>query len=373
MDLGEVRDRARAELAAGMDLTKCQQCGCMRETLETVQDSTSAADPQTLELADQAATWLARMVPIRYACLGCDHCYPAEALNALVEAGLVDAARPACAFESTDRSWPVVAGEYVAGCSGADCPVAVSTLASTELAEELARRQPAGLCIVGKTETENIGIDKVVKNVVANPTIRYLIVAGRDPAGHRSGQTLLALADNGVDEQMRIIGSVGKRPILRNVTQDEVRAFRQQVGVIDRIGCEDADQVIVSIEQLAAASSSRTTAVCECSGTCTAPASPSVGVPETIVAQLSGRVEMDRAGYFVIIPDPKRRIVVVEHYAYDNQLQHVIEGTASRDIYHTIIDAGWVSQLSHAAYLGKELTTAELSFRYGFPYIQDAG
>ena len=30
------------------------------------------------------------------------------------------------------------------------------------LADELARRAPPGLCIVGKTETENIGIDKVV-------------------------------------------------------------------------------------------------------------------------------------------------------------------------------------------------------------------
>ena len=41
-------------------------------------------------------------------------------------------------------------------------------------------------------------------------------------------------------------------------------------------------------------------------------------------------------------------------------------------LFRTIIDAGWVSQLSHAAYLGKELATAGLTLRHGFPYVQDA-
>ncbi len=370
MNAPEVRQRARAELAAGMDLAKCRQCGCMRETLETLR--ASAAGAEGSDLAEQATAWLATMTPIRYACLGCEHCFPAVALNALTEDSLIEAPALTCAFEGSGQSWPVVAGEYVATCTGADCPVAVSTLASTELTHELARRHPTGLCIVGKTETENIGIDKVIKNVVANPTIRYLIVAGREPLGHRSGQTLVALAANGVDERMRVVGSLGKRPILRNVTAEDVEAFRGQVQLIDLIGCEDADRVIASIEELAATASSTEAAACDCGGTCASPiAAPPPG-PEVMVARPAERVEMDRAGYFVIVPDSKRKLIVVEHYAYDNQLLHVLEGSTSRDLYRTIIDAGWVSQLSHAAYLGKELATAELSLRYGFSYVQDA-
>ena len=80
---------------------------------------------------------------------------------------------------------------------------------------------------------------------------------------------------------------------------------------------------------------------------------------------------MDRGGYFVIIPDASRKAVVVEHYAHDNTLQHIIEGKAARDLYRAIIDAGWITQLSHAAYLGKELARAEVSLRIGTPYIQD--
>ena len=170
---------------------------------------------------------------------------------------------------------------------------------------------------------------------------------------------------------MRVVGSLGKRPILRNVTPEDVEAFRKQVQVIDLIGCGEVDRVIASIEELTATASSSGSAACDCGATCARPTSASALGPEVLVARPAERVEMDRAGYFVIVPDLKRKLIVVEHYAYDNELQHVIEGSISRDLYRTIIDAGWVSQLSHAAYLGKELATAELSLRYGFPYVQD--
>lgn len=80
-------------------------------------------------------------------------------------------------------------------------------------------------------------------------------------------------------------------------------------------------------------------------------------------------LEMDSSGYFVIIPIPQR--VIVEHYSYYNNLLRVIEGSNLRSIYWTIIKNNWVSQLSHAAYLGKELTRAELSIKIGFKYVQD--
>ena len=82
-------------------------------------------------------------------------------------------------------------------------------------------------------------------------------------------------------------------------------------------------------------------------------------------------VVMDKAGYFVIVPLPDKGIVNVEHYAYDNTLQRTIEGQNARALYMTIVANGWVSELSHAAYLGKELAKAELSLREGVKYVQD--
>jgi tetrahydromethanopterin S-methyltransferase subunit A len=52
-------------------------------------------------------------------------------------------------------------------------------------------------------------------------------------------------------------------------------------------------------------------------------------------------------------------------------LLRVVEGTNARTIYRTLVANGWVSELSHAAYLGKELAKAELSLRHGFKYVQD--
>jgi tetrahydromethanopterin S-methyltransferase subunit A len=89
------------------------------------------------------------------------------------------------------------------------------------------------------------------------------------------------------------------------------------------------------------------------------------------IAEPPARVEMDKAGYFVIIPRGERGAIVVEHYSYDNKMLRTIEGCDARGIYSTIIQNGWVSQLSHAAYLGKELTRAELSLKHGFKFVQD--
>ncbi len=68
---------------------------------------------------------------------------------------------------------------------------------------------------------------------------------------------------------------------------------------------------------------------------------------------------------------PEKETILVEYYACDNTLRSVIEGKDARSIYRTVIENGWITQLSHAAYLGKELTRAELSLRMGFRYVQD--
>lgn len=61
----------------------------------------------------------------------------------------------------------------------------------------------------------------------------------------------------------------------------------------------------------------------------------------------------------------------MEHYAYNNTLLRVIEGTTARALYRMIIANGWVSELSHAAYVGKELTRAEFALTRGDRYVQD--
>jgi len=363
-------DSIQSELKKGMELSKCRKCGCMKETLEGLRNSLSSLQIEgVLDLAKNIEQWLAQIEPIKYACLGCEHCYPAVAMNIFNQAfPEVESQTLSCAFEvSRGHNWPPVAGEYYAFCDGPGCPVAVSTLAGVELADRLAHGRPKELCIVGKTETENIGIEKVIKNTITNPTIRFLLLAGKESEGHRSGRTLLALWENGVDENMRVIGSPGKRPILRNVTREEVEAFRKQVQVVDMIGCEDEDKIVEKIKEL----SRKVDFSCGCEQSIDITKPIQISEVPIIHAKAPARVEMDKAGYFVIIPQPEKQTIVVEHYTYDNVLRHVIEGKSARSIYWTIIEHGWVTQLSHAAYLGKELMKAELSIKLGFKYIQE--
>ncbi len=90
-----------------------------------------------------------------------------------------------------------------------------------------------------------------------------------------------------------------------------------------------------------------------------------------IAAEPGDRVVMDKAGYFVIVPLVDQDVINVEHYAYDNTLLRTIEGATARAVYRKLIEEGWVTELSHAAYLGRELTKAELSLQHGFQYVQD--
>jgi tetrahydromethanopterin S-methyltransferase subunit A len=64
-------------------------------------------------------------------------------------------------------------------------------------------------------------------------------------------------------------------------------------------------------------------------------------------------------------------MLLVEHYSYKEELIRVIEGRDARSIYLTLVRNGWVSQLDHAAYLGKELARAEWCARHGLAFVQD--
>lgn len=97
---------------------------------------------------------------------------------------------------------------------------------------------------------------------------------------------------------------------------------------------------------------------------------PATSDAPVIQAEKPGKLELDRAGYFVIVPLPERMVILARHYSYDKELLRVIEGPDAQSIYRMLIKHGWVSTLNHAAYLGQELARAEIAMKAGFDYIQ---
>mgnify|MGYP005840352457 CR=1 FL=1 len=93
----------------------------------------------------------------------------------------------------------------------------------------------SGAALAGTLQTENIGLEKVVCNVVANPNIRFLVVCGPETPGHLVGDAILALAGNGVDGAKRIVGAKAPTPYLFNLPLEFIERFRRQVTIIDLI------------------------------------------------------------------------------------------------------------------------------------------
>ena len=102
-------------------------------------------------------------------------------------------------------SWPVIAGSYRVGNPAA--PVAVCALTSDELLAPLAGIP--GVAIAGEVQTANLGIERIIRNVTANPAIRFLLLCGKESRLFRPGQSLSALIENGVDAARTIIGAEG--------------------------------------------------------------------------------------------------------------------------------------------------------------------
>lgn len=122
-------------------------------------------------------------------------------------------------------------------------PIAVCTLSSMSLLRDLSESEiMRKVAVVGRLLSENRGIDSLVKSVVRNPNLSTMILCGRDAWGHRAGDALLSLLRHGIRPDGRIVNSSSPDPIL--AVSSEVRQFRRQVSVIDRIGETDPREII---------------------------------------------------------------------------------------------------------------------------------
>jgi tetrahydromethanopterin S-methyltransferase subunit A len=93
----------------------------------------------------------------------------------------------------------------------------------------------SGAALAGTIQTENIGLEKVICNLVANPNIRYLAVCGPESPGHLVGDAILALSKNGIDSQRRIIAAQAPTPFLFNIAEESIARFRRQITVINLV------------------------------------------------------------------------------------------------------------------------------------------
>ena len=358
--------RLLADLAKVGDIEKCRTCHCYVDVLRQVQEDILSRDLTDLPEAEALDGMIGRAYAEQsHGCLGCDPCLPVEPFNAFNELLQKDTAQGSCCTPASAEtlpvldlspSWPPLPGDYTV--LDKEAAGAICTLADEDLYEALRKTPFPGVALVGMLTTENLGIERLVRNVVASPSISWLLLCGTDSRGHRAGECLAALAENGVDSEMRIVDAPGKRARLVNSSFEEVEAFRRGVRIVPRIGLKDVGVISRIAEDLGNMPSAERTRTLR-----------AVPVEERVAAQPESPA--DSAGYFVIDVSADKNIIRLEHHASDHRMTATLIGSSARNLYLTAIRRGLISRLDHAAYLGYELGKAERALLVGERYVQD--
>ncbi len=256
------------------------------------------------------------------------------------------------------NKWPPVEGRYNTG--NKNSPVAVCTNRSID---EI-KIDPQKVAIWGKCVTENIGIEKIIQNIVSNPNIRYLVLCGKASKGHFISQTIEVLVKNGVDKDKRIIGSKGNMPYLRNIDEKLIERFRKQIIPVNIVGETDDKKIAKIIDKLLKTKPEEFKAE-----------ALKIAQIKEIEAQASIEWISDPNGFFVISVDKNRNKIIVEHFQ-NNKLKNKIVGDSAEEICKTIVHLDLIGdfdqKLKHAMYLGRELQKAEIALNNNLNYEQDS-
>lgn len=133
--------------------------------------------------------------------------------------------------------WPIVQGDYCIGLSSS--PVAVLVIGRGQV-----DIPPDRYAILGSVKTENMGLEKVIVNIISNPRIRFLVMCGKEEFGHFPANAMANLWRNGIDERKRIIGAKSAIPYLCNIGEDAVERFRAQVEIVDLVHPKEAEEIV---------------------------------------------------------------------------------------------------------------------------------
>jgi tetrahydromethanopterin S-methyltransferase subunit A len=146
--------------------------------------------------------------------------------------------------KSPASGWPIVKGDFNSG--DANSPVAVMTCGS-HLDEKGICEKGAAIC--GSCKTENLGLEKVIANIISNPNIRFLLLCGTEVKGHLAGQTMAALHKGGVKDG-RVVGAEGAIPFIENLADDAIKRFQEQTELVNIMESEDIGAIAAKINEL---------------------------------------------------------------------------------------------------------------------------
>lgn len=94
----------------------------------------------------------------------------------------------------------------------------------------------------------NDGVNPLLRNILAKPEIRTLVICGQDRIG--SSEALFCLINNGINENYEVIGCENSR-VDREIPREAIDAFRANVTLIDQRGVMKSDEIAKVIAECA--------------------------------------------------------------------------------------------------------------------------
>jgi tetrahydromethanopterin S-methyltransferase subunit A len=146
--------------------------------------------------------------------------------------------------KSPASGWPTVKGDFHSGDPNS-CVTVVTMGSHLDEADICA----SGAALCGSCKTENLGLEKVIANVIANPNIRFVLACGTEVKGHLSGQSLEALHKGGVSGG-KIVGAEGAIPFIENLDDAAIKRFQEQIEYVNIMETEDLGKIKAKIAEL---------------------------------------------------------------------------------------------------------------------------
>ena len=148
--------------------------------------------------------------------------------------------------KSPASGWPIVQGDFHTG--DPESCVGVVTMGSHLDEQGIC---DAGAAIAGSCKTENLGLEKIIANIISNPNIRFILCCGTEVKGHLSGQSFMALHSGGVAGG-KIVGAQGAIPFIENLSDEAIKRFQDQIEILNIMETEDMGTIKAKIDELKA-------------------------------------------------------------------------------------------------------------------------
>jgi len=139
------------------------------------------------------------------------------------------------------KKWPIYFKENLI-CGNPKSEIGIATLftPTQKIVEKISKED---FCVAGQLYSKE-GINYILRNILANPSIRYLIVCGRDVSG--SGKALVDFFEKGIDENYNIVGNKFAF-IHKEISEEALELVRKNVKIKNLIGVQNPKEIIKAI------------------------------------------------------------------------------------------------------------------------------